>query len=129
MTIVITFGTFDLFHIGHLNILKRAKSYGNKLIVGISSDDFNKIKGKQAIYNHNDRLNIVSSIKYVDSVFLEESFEKKREYILENNADILIMGDDWKDKFNEFNDICKVIYIERTPDISTTEIKEFISSQ
>ena len=125
--IVITFGTFDLIHIGHIRILERAKQLGDKLIVGISSDNFSfSKKHKYPIYNENDRKKILDSIKFVDHVFIEESFEKKREYILDNNADILVMGSDWEGKFDEFNDICKVIYFERTPSISTSEIIEII---
>ena len=125
--IVITFGTFDLIHYGHIKILERAKALGDKLIVGISSDDFSYQKKKRyPIYNQHQRKKILESIKFVDEVFIEESFEKKEEYILQNKADIFVMGDDWKDKFNEFNNICKVIYLNRTPSISTTNIIEVI---
>ena len=128
---IITFGTFDLLHIGHINILERCKNFENKedneLIVGISSDNFSyKKKQRYPIYDENQRKKILESLRFVDKVFIEESFEKKREYILENNADVFIMGDDWKDKFNEFNDICKVIYLPRTPSISTTKLVEII---
>ena len=127
---IITFGTFDLLHIGHINILERCKNFENKdneLIVGISSDNFSyKKKQRYPIYNENQRKKILESLRFVDKVFIEESFEKKREYILENNADVFIMGDDWKDKFDEFNDICKVIYLPRTPSISTTKLVEII---
>jgi glycerol-3-phosphate cytidylyltransferase len=123
MTIVITFGTYDLLHIGHINILERASKLGNKLIVGVSTDQLNySKKQKYPIYNQNDRLKIIKSLGFVNDVFFEESLQKKREYILKYKADILVMGDDWKDKFNEFNDICKVIYLPRTENISTTEI-------
>ena len=125
--IVITFGTFDLIHYGHIKILERAKALGDKLIVGISSDNFSYQKKKRyPIYNQHQRKKILESIKFVDEVFIEESFEKKEEYILQNKADIFVMGDDWKDKFNEFNNICKVIYLNRTPSISTTNIIEVI---
>ena len=124
--IIITFGTFDLLHYGHIRILERSKNFNNEnntLIVGISSDKFSyEKKKKYPTYNDYQRKKILESIKYVDEVFLEESFEKKREYILKYNADILIMGSDWKDKFDEFNDICKVVYLDRTENISTTEI-------
>jgi glycerol-3-phosphate cytidylyltransferase len=128
--IIITFGTFDLIHIGHINILRRAKELfdgNNKLIVGISSDNFSFEKKKKfPIYNENDRKEILKSLKFVDNVFLETSFEKKREYILNYKADVLIMGSDWEGKFDEFKDICDVIYLKRTPSISTTEIVEII---
>ena len=130
---IITFGTFDLLHIGHINILERCKNFdnneNNELIVGISSDKFSyKKKQRYPIYNENQRKKILESLRFVDKVFIEESFEKKRDYILENNADVFIMGDDWKDKFDEFNDICKVVYLPRTPSISTTELVEIIKN-
>ena len=128
---ILTFGTFDLFHIGHLKILERCKEIepNSKLIVGVSTDELNyKKKNFFPIYKQSDRLEIVKSIKYVDIVFFEESLELKREYLLKYNADILVMGDDWKGKFDEFADICKVVYLPRTPDISTTEIKEIIQT-
>jgi glycerol-3-phosphate cytidylyltransferase len=122
---VITFGTFDLLHIGHINILERAKKLGNKLIVGVSSDALNYSKKTMyPVYSEEDRLKIIKSLKFVDKVFLEESLEKKREYILKYKADILVMGHDWKGKFDDLSDICKVIYLPRTENISTTEIKE-----
>lgn len=125
--IVITFGTFDLFHIGHLKIIKRCKELGDSLILGISSDEFSYKKKKRfPIVNQKNRKEILESIKYVDEVFFEESMEKKRDYILKYKADILVMGDDWEGKFDEFKDICKVIYLPRTPFISTTKMIEII---
>ena len=124
---VITFGTFDLFHYGHLRILERAASLGDKLIVGVSSDSLNFAKKhRYPIYSEQERLNIISSLKCVSCVFLEESLQLKRDYLLKYQANILVMGDDWKGKFDCFNDICDVIYFERTPSISTTEIIERI---
>jgi glycerol-3-phosphate cytidylyltransferase len=129
MKIVITFGTYDLLHIGHIMILKRAKDLGDKLIVGVSSDKFNMLKkNKIPVYNENDRIEIIKSIKYVDEVFLEESFEQKRDYIKKYNADILVMGSDWSGKFDEFNDICKIKILDRTENISTTEIVQKIKN-
>ena len=123
MTTIITFGTFDLLHIGHIKILERAKSLGDKLIVGVSTDKFSIEKKKRVpIYNENDRKKIIKSLKFVDDVFFEESFEKKREYIKKYKADIFVMGNDWEGRFDEFNDVCKVVYFDRTPVISTTEI-------
>lgn len=122
---VITFGTFDLFHIGHLNVLKRCKDYGDYLIVGVSSDELNEKKGKKSIIPLEERLEIIKSIKYVDEVFVEECLEKKNEYINNFNADLLIMGDDWKGKFDWVD--CKTIYIDRTPIISTTMLKDKIN--
>ena len=136
MITVITFGTFDLFHIGHLRILKRAKEYGDRLIVGVSGDILNyQKKNKYPVYTQSERIEIIKSIKYVDDVFLEESLELKGDYCLKYNADIFIIGDDWQNKtiptigitFDEqLKDICKVIYLKRTPSISSTEIIEKI---
>lgn len=124
-TRVITFGTFDVFHVGHINILERCASLGDTLIVGVSSDELNySKKSRYPIYSQDDRLKILQSISFVDEVFFEESLEKKREYIKFFKADILAMGDDWAGKFDEFSDICKVVYFPRTPSISTTEIIE-----
>jgi len=127
--IIITFGTFDLLHIGHINILERAKALGDKLIVGISTDKFSfEKKNRHPIYNQNERKKILESLKFVDEVFFEESFEQKREYIKKYNANIFVMGNDWEGRFDEFNDVCKVIYFDRTPSISTTQLIEKIST-
>ncbi|MEZ9909369.1 adenylyltransferase/cytidyltransferase family protein [Vibrio sp. 10N.261.51.A3] len=122
---VITFGTYDIFHVGHVNILERCASLGDTLIVGISTDqlNFNK-KQRNPVYSQDDRMKIVQSLSFVDEVFFEHSLEKKREYIEFYRADILAMGDDWKGRFDEFSDICEVVYFPRTPSISTTEIIE-----
>ena len=100
---IITFGTFDVLHIGHIRILKRAREHGDHLIVGLSSDElnFNK-KGRNPIYSFQSREELLSSMRFVDEVFKEESLEQKREYILKYNADVLVMGDDWAGKFDEF---------------------------
>ena len=124
---IITFGTFDLFHIGHLNILERAKELGDELIVGISTDALNfSKKQKYPVYKEEDRSRIIGSLKVVDDVFYEESLELKRQYILDNKADVLVMGNDWEGKFDEFKDICEVVYLTRTPSISTTGVIEII---
>lgn len=126
---IITFGTFDVFHVGHVNILERAASLGNHLIVGVSSDklNFNK-KGRYPIYNQEDRCRIISSLRVVNEVFIEESLEQKKEYISQYKADILVMGDDWTGRFDWVNDICDVIYLPRTPSVSTTEIIEVVKT-
>ena len=124
MTRVITFGTFDLFHIGHLNMLKRANDFGDYLIVGVSTDQLNYDKKKKyPIYNQNDRKEIVKAVRYVDDVFYEESLELKRHYIEKYSADILVMGDDWEGKFDFCSDLCKIIYLPRTKGISTSDLK------
>lgn len=126
---VITFGTFDVFHIGHVSILERAKSYGDYLIVGVSSDDLNfSKKGRKPIYSEKDRKKIIKSLSCVDEVFSEKSLELKRQYIKDFNAEVLIMGDDWKGKFDNHKDQCDVIYLPRTPSISTKEIIEVVKS-
>ncbi|MBU2882636.1 adenylyltransferase/cytidyltransferase family protein [Psychrosphaera sp. B3R10] len=126
---VITFGTFDVFHAGHVKILERAKSLGDYLIVGVSSDALNKSKKDRfPIYSQADRLHIVESLRCVDAVFVEESLDLKATYIKMFDADVLVMGDDWKGKFDHFSDICEVTYFERTPSISTTEIIEVVRS-
>ncbi|MDM7859274.1 adenylyltransferase/cytidyltransferase family protein [Alteromonas sp. ASW11-36] len=127
MTRVITFGTFDVCHIGHIRILKQARALGDHLIVGVSSDELNLAKkGRLPIYNLNNRIEIIASMRFVDEVFVEHSLEQKAQYIKDANADILVMGDDWAGKFDHFSDICEVRYLPRTPSVSTTEIIEII---
>jgi len=120
---VITFGTFDVLHIGHIRLLERARALGDRLIVGVSTDALNlSKKGRAPVYEEQERLEIIRSIRYVDDVFLEESLEQKREYILQHAADVLVMGNDWAGKFDFLNDVCRVQYLERTQGISTTEL-------
>lgn len=120
---IITFGTFDVFHLGHLNILERAKSLGSHLTVGVSSDRLNYLKKKRLpIYSEHDRLKIISNIRFVDQTFTEESLDLKEFYIRKYKADILVMGSDWTGKFDHLKSFCNIIYLPRTKDISTTEI-------
>jgi choline-phosphate cytidylyltransferase/glycerol-3-phosphate cytidylyltransferase len=127
---VITFGTYDIFHVGHVNIIERAKLHGDHLIVGVSSDKLNiSKKGRPPVYCEDDRQHIIRSMRCVDDVFLEESLELKADYIKYYNADILIMGDDWQGKFDHLKDICQVIYLPRTPSVSTTEIIEVVKTK
>jgi len=127
---VITFGTYDIFHVGHVNIIERAKLHGEHLIVGVSSDKLNiSKKGRPPVYCEGDRQHIIRSMRCVDEVFLEESLELKAEYIKYYNADILVMGDDWQGKFDHLKDICQVIYLPRTPSVSTTEIIEVVKTK
>jgi len=126
---IITFGTFDIFHVGHLRILQRSAALGEHLTVGVSSDKLNKAKkGRFPIYSESDRMEIIASMACVDEVFLENSLELKAEYIIKYKADALVMGDDWKGRFDEYKKLCDVVYIPRTPSISTTEIIEVVSS-
>jgi glycerol-3-phosphate cytidylyltransferase len=125
---VITFGTFDVFHVGHVRVLKRAAELGDRLVVGVSADALNVAKkGRPPVFSQEERLEIVASLKVVDEVFLEESLEQKRDYIVEHGADILVMGDDWEGKFDWVSDVCKVVYLPRTPSVSTTGLIEHIS--
>jgi glycerol-3-phosphate cytidylyltransferase len=127
MTKVITFGTYDVFHLGHLRLLERAANYGDSLVVGVSSDALNiKKKGRAPVYKQQDRMDIIAALKVVDKVFLEEDLELKMEYIKEQKADVLVMGDDWAGRFDFCKAICDVVYLERTPSISTTELIEVI---
>lgn len=128
MKIIITYGTFDLFHIGHVRLLKRLKSLGDKLYVGISSDEFNKQKGKKSFFSFDERAEIVSSCKYVDLVFKENSWDQKRDDITKYHADVFAMGDDWSGKFDHLASLCEVVYLPRTEDISTTDIKKSLST-
>lgn len=124
---VITFGTFDVFHVGHLRILERAASFGSRLVVGVSTDQLNiDKKGRPPVYHQNERMEIVAALKCVDEVFFEESLELKGRYIVDKGADLLVMGDDWKGKFDEFSNLCEVKYLTRTPSMSTTEVIEKI---
>jgi glycerol-3-phosphate cytidylyltransferase len=122
--IVLTYGTFDMFHIGHLNLLNRLKSLGDKLIVAVSTDEFNSIKGKKTLIPFEQRALIVQNIKCVDMVISEENWEQKIYDIKKYNVDIFAMGDDWQGKFDFLKDYCEVIYLPRTQNISTTELKK-----
>ncbi|KUJ84913.1 glycerol-3-phosphate cytidylyltransferase [Microbulbifer flavimaris] len=125
---VITYGTFDLFHVGHVRLLKRLANLGDRLVVGCSTDQFNELKGKRTIMSYAQRKEMLEACRYVDSVFPESNWEQKREDILREQAAIFAMGDDWAGKFDDLADIAEVIYLPRTQDISTTEIKELVSS-
>jgi len=125
---VITFGTFDVFHVGHLRMIERAAQYGDRLVVGVSADELNRRKkDRDPVFSEDERLAIVAALKPVDEVFLEESLELKRDYILKYDAAVLVMGDDWAGRFDEFNDVCEVVYLPRTPAISTTALIEKIA--
>lgn len=127
MICIVTFGTFDVFHLGHLRLLERACALGDRLIVGVSSDVLNISKKNRApVYSQDERMAIVAALRCVDEVFIEESLEQKREYLLRYKADVLVMGDDWEGCFDEFTDICEVVYLPRTPSISTTTVIEKI---
>ena len=127
MRVVITFGTFDLFHVGHVRLLGRAAALGDKLVVGVSSDALNQAKkGRAPVYSEDARMEIVRAMRCVDAVFLEESLELKEAYIREHGASVLVMGDDWE---GAFDDMCeRVVYLPRTPHVSTTATIEVCSA-
>ena len=126
---VITYGTFDLLHYGHINILKRARELGDYLVVAISSDEFNKLKNKKAYFSYEERKLMVEAIRYVDEVIPENTWEQKIEDVKKNNIDVFVMGDDWEGKFDFLKDYCEVIYLPRTEGISTTQIKSELKKQ
>ena len=126
---VITFGTFDVFHVGHLRMLRRARELGDELIVGVSSDQLNFSKKQRfPVYPERHRAEIIASLAFVNTVFIEESLELKLSYVREYRADVLVMGDDWAGKFDFCQSDCEVVYLPRTPSISTTELIEVIKS-
>lgn len=125
---VITYGTFDLFHYGHLKILERAKQLGDYLIVAVSTDEFNQIKGKKCVYPYEHRAEIVKAIKFVDEVIPEIKWEQKKEDVIEHQIDVFVMGSDWEGRFDELKEHCQVIYLPRTPDISSTDIKSNVKN-
>ena len=122
-TTVLTFGTFDVLHVGHVRLLQRARALGDRLVVGVSSDALNIAKkGRAPVYPQLERMEIVRSLRYVDDVFVEESLEKKSEYLTAHGADVLVMGHDWEGKFDHLGHLCQVRYLPRTTGVSTTEI-------
>lgn len=129
MKTVITYGTFDLMHYGHIEILRRAHELtdGGKLIVAVSSDEFNALKGKKSHMSFEKRKRFVEAIRYVDEVIPEENWEQKKTDVKKYNVDIFVMGNDWEGKFDELKELCQVVYLERTPSISSTAIKRIIA--
>lgn len=125
---VITYGTFDMLHYGHIKLLKRAKDMGDYLIVAVSTDEFNQLKGKKSYFSYEERKLLVESIRYVDLVIPENSWEQKKEDIKNFHIDTFVIGDDWKGKFDNLSNICEVYYLNRTPEISTTKIKKDIGN-
>ncbi|BAX67774.1 glycerol-3-phosphate cytidylyltransferase [Latilactobacillus sakei] len=120
---VITYGTFDLLHWGHIHLLERAKSLGDYLVVAISTDEFNQIKHKEAYHSYEHRKYILEAIKYVDEVIPETDWEQKKTDVAKYDIDTFVMGDDWKGQFDFLKDQCEVIYLPRTEGISTSKIK------
>lgn len=125
---VITYGTFDLFHIGHLKLLQRIKNLGDRLIVAVSTDEFNALKGKRTIIPYEQRAEIVANIKCVDLVIPENNWEQKIEDIQKYNVNIFTMGNDWEGKFDFLKEHCEVVYLDRTEGISSTQLKQTLKS-
>ena len=126
---VITYGTFDLLHWGHIKILKRAKEMGDYLIVAISTDEFNRLKHKQSYHNFENRKMILEAIRYVDEVIPENSWDQKVEDVKKHDVDLFVMGDDWKGEFDFLKEHCEVVYLSRTEGISTSQIKTELASK
>ena len=127
---VITYGTYDLLHYGHINLLRRAKELGDYLIVALSTDAFNwEQKRKKCYFNYEQRKQLLESVRYVDLVIPEESWEQKTSDVDKYQIDIFVMGDDWKGKFDFLQEQCQVVYLPRTPEISTTRIKQDLKSK
>lgn len=129
MKTVLTYGTFDLIHYGHLNLLKRASKLGDRLIVGVSTDEFVKSKGKTPVFNCEKRMEYLSDLRYVDKVIPEHNMEQKVEDIKKYHVDIFLLGDDYAETFlkmpeyEQIKDICEIVFLPRTPNISTTSLK------
>ena len=127
---VITYGTFDLLHYGHINLLRRAKELGDYLVVVLSTDEFNwNEKQKKCYFSYEDRKKMLEAIRYVDLVVPEVNWDQKRSDVQKYNIDTFVMGDDWKGKFDFLKDLCEVVYLPRTPDISTTQIKKDLNKK
>jgi glycerol-3-phosphate cytidylyltransferase len=127
---VITYGTFDLLHYGHINLLKRAKALGDYLIVALSTDEFNlREKNKVCYFSYEERKHLLEAIRYVDLVIPEESWEQKKTDVALYHVDTFVIGDDWAGKFDFLKDQCQVVYLPRTPEISTTKIKKELANE
>ena len=128
---ILTYGTYDLLHYGHIRLLQRAKALGDYLIVALSTDEFNEIKGKKAYHDYETRKKMLEAIRYVDLVIPEENWEQKINDVKEYHVDVVVMGSDWagSDRFDYLKDYCEVVYLDRTEGISTTKIKHDLGLQ
>lgn len=126
---VLTYGTFDLFHIGHIRILERARALGDSLVVGLSTDEFNLKKGKKSVFSYPERYAILNAIKHVDQIIPENSWDQKLGDVVANKIDVFVIGDDWEGKFDFLTPHCEVVYLPRTSGISTTYIKYLFSER
>jgi glycerol-3-phosphate cytidylyltransferase len=127
VNIILTYGTFDLLHVGHIRLLKRAKELGDYLIVGLSTDEFNEMKHKSSFLPYEQRKEILEAIKYVDLVIPETCWEQKASDVQKHSAGVFVMGDDWEGEFDFLKDHCEVVYLSRTHDISTSTLKRKLS--
>lgn len=125
---VLTYGTYDLLHYGHIELLRRAKELGDYLVVGISTDEFNEVKGKKSVLDFNKRKELLESIKYVDEVIPENNWDQKIDDVKIHNIDIFVMGDDWIGKFDFLKEYCEVKYLHRTDSISSSLLKRMLDS-
>lgn len=128
-TTIVTYGTFDLFHFGHVRLLKRLRSMADRLVVGCSTDEFNALKGKRTVVPYDQRVEVLASCRYVDCVFPEQSWDQKRNDLKIHSATLFAMGDDWAGKFDDLQDIVDVVYLPRTEDISTTDVKRAVTAR
>jgi len=126
---VLTYGTFDTFHYGHLKLLMQAAALGETLFVGVSTDAFNELKGKSSHFNLEERCAMLSQLRIVSHIFPEERWEQKREDIVKYGIDLLVMGDDWAGKFDHLGDLCRVQYLKRTPIISSQRVRDMINGK
>ena len=126
---VITYGTYDVLHYGHINLLKRARALGDYLIVALSSDEFNAIKNKKSYYTYEQRKTILEACRYVDLVIPENEWDQKISAVQKYEAEIFVMGEDWEGKFDFLKDYCEVIYLPRTPDVSSTQTKAYLNEK
>jgi glycerol-3-phosphate cytidylyltransferase len=126
---VLTYGTYDVLHRGHLRLLRRAKALGTRLIVGLSTDHFNRIKGKASVFGYRDRKLLLETMRFVDQVIPESNWSQKVRDIRRHQVDVFVMGDDWKGKFDHLKEYCQVIYLPRTRGISTTALKRLLAKR
>ena len=128
---ILTYGTYDLLHYGHIRLLKRAKELGDYLIVALSTDEFNDIKGKKSYHNYETRKKMLEALRYVDLVIPENTWEQKKSDVLDFKVDVVVMGSDWKnsEKFEYLKEYCEVVYLDRTEGVSTTKIKKDLKLQ
>ena len=126
---VLTYGTFDLFHIGHIRLLERARALGDSLFVGLSTDEFNLKKGKKSVFGYSERFAILSAVRHVDKIIPENNWEQKLDDVIANEIGVFVIGDDWEGKFDFLKSHCEVVYLPRTSGISTTYIKYLISER